>query len=312
MSTITVSATSSERIAAALSLLFCRLPQEERQEQIKEALISIERGDLAQEGLLSATLDGELVGVVLFVMQPDLTAYVWPPVVAGDLSEHEIGHALLEELKCRIDAAGTWLGQCLVEPEAATDREILSRSGFIHLADLRYLCRRLTDPLPPHSPIEFETQTFEPSSKLSRERFATLLERTYVGTRDCPGLNGLRTGEEALDSHALVGEFNPQLWKLYRVNSDDVGVLLFGIYPDRNAWEVAYIGVVSEHRGKGYSRGMMQNGLHEASRAGCDTVLLAVDSQNHYAGRVYNDLGFSELAVRSVHVHTNKRHGIDE
>ncbi|MCH7687206.1 MAG: GNAT family N-acetyltransferase [Planctomycetes bacterium] len=72
------------------------------------------------------------------------------------------------------------------------------------------------------------------------------------------------------------------------------------------------MGVVPEHRGKGYSRAMMQNGLHEASRAGCDTVLLAVDSQNHYAGRVYDDLGFSELAVRSVHVHTNTRHGIDE
>ena len=309
---ITVSATSSERIATALSLLFSRLPEEERQEQITEVQCSFERGELALEGLLSATLEGDLVGVALFVMQPDLTAYVWPPVVAADRSEHEIGHALLEELKRRIDAAGAWLGQCLVEPEAATDREILSRSGFDHLADLRYLCRWLTDPLPPRSPIEFETRMFEPSSQLSRSRFATLLERTYRGTRDCPGLNGLRTGEEALDGHALVGEFNQHLWKVYRVESDDVGVLLFGHHPDRNAWEVAYMGVVPEHRGKGYSRGMMQIGLHEAAAAGCDTVLLAVDSQNHYAGRVYADLGFSELAVRSVHVHTNKRQGIDE
>ncbi|MCH7988966.1 MAG: GNAT family N-acetyltransferase [Planctomycetes bacterium] len=309
---ITVSATSSERIADALSLLFSRLPAEEHQEQIKEAQSSIERGDLALEGLLSATCDGELVGVALFVMQPDLTAYVWPPVIVENRSEFEIGHALLEELKRRIDAAGAWLGQCLVEPEAAVDREILNKSGFLHLADLRYLCRRVTDPLPPRSPIEFQTQTYDPLSKLSRERFATLLERTYVGTRDCPGLNGLRTGDEALDSHALVGEFDPLFWKVYRVDSDDVGVLLFGNLPERNAWEVAYMGVVPEHRGKGYSKGMMQNGLHEAAAAGCDTVLLAVDSQNHYAGRVYEDLGFSELAQRSVHVHTKLRHGIDE
>ncbi len=119
---MTISATSSERISAALSLLFSRLPEEEREEQIQEALSSIEKGDLSQEGLLIATLDGELVGVALFVMQPDLTAYVWPPVVDGDRSEHEIGHALLEELKRRIDAAGAWLGQCLVEPDAAKDR----------------------------------------------------------------------------------------------------------------------------------------------------------------------------------------------
>ncbi len=309
---INVSATSSEWIAVALSLLFSRLPEEERKEQIKEARSSIERGELAQEGFLSATLDGDLVGVALFVMQPDLTAYVWPPVVAGDRSEHEIGHALLEELKRRIDAAGAWLGQCLVEPEAAMDREILSRNGFDHLADLRYLCRSLTDPLPARSEFEFETQAYEPSSQISRKHFASLLERTYVETRDCPGLNGLRTGNEALDSHALVGEFDPLLWKAYGIDSDDVGVLLFGNHPDRNAWEVAYMGVVPEHRGKGYSQGMMQNGLHEAAAAGCDTVLLAVDSQNHYAGRVYDELGFSELAVRSVHVHTIKRHGIDE
>jgi len=294
-----------------LSLLFSRFSETERVEHVKEVLEAVEKKELSLDGLILAEIDGDPVGVVLFIMQPDQTAYVWPPVIPDHPLSEGIGRAILEELRSRIDKAGAWLGQCIVDPEAANEREVLNRNGFIHLADLRYLSRSLNDPLPKRTSTPFQTVSYKPASRFSRERFANLLDRTYVGTLDCPGLDGWRSSEEALESHLQVGEFDPQLWRVYRVGSDDVGVLLFGNHPDRKAWEVAYMGVVPEFRGKGYAHGMLLCGLYEASEASCETVLLAVDDKNHYARKIYDNLGFDELTVRSVYVCRGKQYRID-
>ena len=73
-------------------------------------------------------------------------------------------------------------------------------------------------------------------------------------------------------------------------------------HPTKDAWEVVYMGVVPDARGKGYGRAMLWHGLDEARRAGRGSVLLAVDGKNLYANRIYDDLGFIEVASRAVHV----------
>lgn len=304
---ITVSTAEFSGKNAALELLFEELHESERAASIQELLHVVEKNDLSLDGLLVAEFDDQVVGAGLYLLQQDRTAHVWFPVVTGYVPASEVYDAILSEIRQRIVAEGAWLGQCLIEPEKTVQRETLIRNGFGHLADLRYLCRALKDPLPEPPSISFDVHSYEPSSAESHRRFVTLLEQTYSGTLDCPGLNGLRSAEDMLDSHRLAGEFHSTLWKIYSVDSEDVGVLLFSSHSEQNAWEVAYVGVSPAYRGKGYSRAMLLCGLAEAFEQDCDSVFLAVDAQNHYAGKVYSDLGFEELAVRSVHVHSGKQ-----
>lgn len=286
-----------------LPLLFAHSPPAEQVAHVHEVLESVGRGEISLDGLLTARQRGKTVGVALYVHQPDETIFVWPPAVSSAADKTDsITDILLGAIRQHVDRSGVWLAQCLLEPESASDRAALSRNGFPHLADLHYLRRPLTEPLPPLPRSLLHTEVYRPAENTGR--FARLLERTYAGSLDCPALDGLRNGEQALRSHRAAGKFDPARWKIYRVAESDVGVLLLNAHADQNVWEVVYMGIVPEARGQGYGRAMLLTGLHEAQAAGCESVLLAVDGRNHYAINLYRSLGFCEWMVRSVHTRT--------
>jgi ribosomal protein S18 acetylase RimI-like enzyme len=296
----------SSRWSQALSALFSRLPDEDRELAVGEAMEAAASGELLLDGLFLAERDATAVGAVLSMIQPDGTALVWPPVISPTFEQDstqaardDLADGLLAEVCRRIDTAGAWIGQSLLDLEATDDRNTLARNGFEHLADLVFMERSLSDPLPPESPVEFERLTYADSA--NHQQFARVIEQTYIETRDCPGLNGLRTGAEALSCHRSSGEFDASLWTLYRVDGADVGLLLFNFHPDRDAWEVVYMGIVPEARGQSYGEAMLIHGLHAAHAAGRAAVFLAVDSKNKYARGLYDRLGFIETGTQAVH-----------
>lgn len=300
-----VSSVPRDERAATLSLLFGLSAEADRDAQVKEMLAAADRGEISLDGLLCATAGTRTIGATLYLPQADGSAFLWPPRVESGHDRDGVVDALLAEVRRRIDQLGLWLGQAIVEPDAHTDREALGRNGFLHLADLYYLERPLNCALPPRGNVAFHTRDFSCDSK--REQFVRIVERTYSGTLDCPEFHGCRTPAEALESHRLSGQFDPRRWKIYSVDDEDVGLLLMNEHPAQNAWEVVYMGVVPEARGRGYGRAMLLEGLHDAQRAGRESVLLAVDSQNDYANRIYNELGFLELARRAVHARIRGR-----
>ncbi len=294
---------------AALTLLFNQLPPSEQKTAIADVLTALRRGRIANHGVLAAKSDGRMVGSILYLMQQDQTAFVWPPAAAA-ARVPATDDALLGEVVRRIDAANAWLGQCLLEIDRHTERAILDRNGFRHLTDLRFLVRRL-EHFPSALPITgpdgelLETVTYQPG--VNDARFARLIERTYVKTRDCPELEGTRTGEQALVSHQMSGEFDPERWKLYRWHGQDVGVLLMNDHPEQSSWEVVYLGVAHDCRGHDLGRRMLYQGLVAARAAQRFSVLLAVDCRNEYAGKLYDELGFVECDRRAVHLYLPKR-----
>ena len=301
MTSVTTAAPSEWE--TVLPLLFAHYPPEEQAAQVREVMQAAGRSEISLDGLLTARENGRTVGVVLYIDQPDDTVFVWPPSVSPAVKDRDrVADSLLSEIRRHVDRSGAWLAQCLLVPEAVEDRTALSRNGFSHLADLHYLRRPLAEPLSPVSPNLFQTEVFRPGTNSAR--FARILERTYTGSLDCPALDGLRNGEQALRSHRTAGTFAPARWKIYRVAESDVGVLLLNAHLDQNVWEVVYMGIVPEARGQGYGREMLLTGLHEAQAVGCESVLLAVDGGNRYALKVYELLGFRDWMVRSVHTRT--------
>lgn len=302
---LTVATARPDERDRALALLFARLDPDEQAEQIATLRRAEHRRELSLDGLVLARLNATPVAAAMLLPQPDRTAFVWPPVIDAEqlgpspVSAETVAEALLGHIVDRLDDADLWLGQCLLEPEETRDRRRMERNGFAHLADLLYLVRPVNEPLPAPEPRRLEALTYDPAS--NHDRFVRVLEKTYVNTRDCPALNGCRTGDQALFGHRLSGEFDPARWKLYRAEGTDVGLLLMNDHPDQDAWEVVYMGIVPEARGRGYGRAMLLSGLHEARSAGRRAVLLAVDARNRYALKLYRDLGFTELLTRSVH-----------
>lgn len=302
-----VTVAAAHRRAEALGLLFARHSESERRQAIAEILSAAAREELSLDGLLLAERNGAAVGAVLSVAQADGTMMLWPPAVAPEGREEPVAaevecvaDALLESVWRDALCGGMRMLQVLVDPEAEEDQQRLLRNGFQHVADLQFLERRLDRPLPPAGTSELTTIDFEPN--VNTDRFASVLERTYVGTWDCPRLNGARTGAEALRSHQLSGRFEPSRWKLFQSAGSDVGVLLLAEHPERNACEVVYLGVVPEWRGRGFGREMVLAGLRAAQSAGYAAMTLAVDAANLPARRIYRDLGFEQTTVQRAFI----------
>jgi mycothiol synthase len=311
---IRVAPAAPQEYQAALELLFDRLSPDERRNSIKDVLRSLSGGRIIRHALLTAWNDQQLVGSALYAIQRDRTAFIWPPrlrsgagAMAGEGdSDRAIADALVVAMRAGVDSAGAWIAQALLDPAAHDDANALDRNGFMHLTDLRFLVHMLAankvDPLAPPSPDEEpEIITFEPG--VNNERFARLLERTYVGTRDCPEVGGRRSGADALVSHTMSGEFDPRRWRLYRLAGKDAGVLLLNAHPEHSAWEVVYVGVAHDCRGKSLGQRMVLDALAAARGAGQTALLLAVDSRNDYASTVYDALGFVETDRKGVHVY---------
>jgi ribosomal protein S18 acetylase RimI-like enzyme len=301
---------ANDEYQAALGLLFDNLPIAQQKASIFDVLNALRRGRIARHGVLTARADDVIVGSILYMVQLDRTAFVWPPATSGKYREPALEDALLREVIHRVESADAWIGQCLVELNRKHEQETLERNGFKHLTDLRFLVRRLDHvldraprPAPDDEPLE--TITYQPGT--NDARFARLIERTYVETHDCPELEGTRTGEQALLSHRMSGDFHAEHWKLYRWRDQDVGVLLMNDHPDQTSWEVVYLGIAHDCRGNSLGRRILSQGLADAREARREAVILAVDCRNEYAAKVYDDLGFVETDCRAVHLYFPRR-----
>ena len=129
-----------------------------------------------------------------------------------------------------------------------------------------------------------------------------VLAKTYRGTLDCPELNEVRDAQQSLANHEATGSFSPDMWRLYRHDGDDVGVLLMVERPEQQAWEVVYLGVIETARRRGLARAMLVDGLQAARDAGAERLLLAADARNAPAIQLYQSLGFRLKSVRAAHV----------
>ena len=178
---------------------------------------------------------------------------------------------------------------------------MLHRHSFDHMADMFFMARMLTEkdfePPAGNKDIDFETFT-----DANAGRFASVIERTYEQSLDCPFLDGFRNGADALVSHRLSGSFDPAGWRLYRIDDQDAGVLLMNEHPDQDAIELVYFGIVPEFRGKRLGRAILADGVQAAALTRRAAMFLAVDCGNTYANALYGELGFAELARRRVMV----------
>src|SRR4029077_10608305 len=116
-----------------------------------------------------------------------------------------------------------------------------------------------------------------------------------------------RGGEDSLEAHRATGRFTPHAWRLYRSGGKEVGVLLLAEHPDRDVWEVAYLGVVPDARRRGIGRAMLHDGLALARGSGRSSIEIAVDAGNIPALGLSRALDFSAARRFAVHLRLRRQ-----
>ncbi len=319
MRPLVVPATGS-RLRTALSVLYSALASDEQAVRIANAETASADGSLDLSHLLLAELNHEPAGALLLSIQETGIGSVWPPIVAPQFSEptraphlvEVIEDALLQKAASQLDASDAWIGQSLVNIGQIKEQAALTRNGFRYLTELIFFERsRSSDSLvttqtsvAASAPVSRLTSATYRASR-DRLRFASLLEATYFGTLDCPELNGVRSAAQSLANHEAAGNFRSDMWRRYRFNGADVGLLLSVNRPEQRGLEVIYLGVIESARRRGVARAMLSDSIQLAQKAGVERMLIAADVRNVPARRLYESLGFVENSrkVACVRLH---------
>jgi ribosomal protein S18 acetylase RimI-like enzyme len=194
-------------------------------------------------------------------------------------------------------SAGARFAQSLLSPDDENANKRYAQGGFTHGGDLIYMTAdpSQTPSARPHSP--FAIDNFRAGDE---SRLAALIERTYVGTLDCPGLDGLRETADVIEGYKAVGDFRPELWLFAHHEGRDIGCLLINMHPDVLHAEIVYVALTPEVRGRGWGEVLTRLALQLAHRERAERLVLAVDAANRPAIRIYKELGFVEFDHRSV------------
>jgi GNAT superfamily N-acetyltransferase len=281
----------------ALALVLCELAPTQRRDVANSLLQINDEAELAREPLYVALSGGELRGAAWGQRQPGNVAVFWPPQLANSEDRHA-AFSLAEAVVRDLDQAAVDLTQSLlVAPDAATIA-ILQHVRFRHLADLLYLsCEAARFPSAAPLPCSLE---FEHYSIRERSRLMRLVERTYEGTLDCTALDGARGIDDIINGYQATGVFRAENWFFVRADGRDVGILLLADHRAARHWELMYMGLVPEVRGRGWGRQIAQYAQWLARRANVERLLVAVDAANSPAAAVYRSTGFEIWERRSV------------
>ena len=289
----------------ALEILYRRVPGSLRPRLVSDALLEADRGLIDLSGLwVARRRGGRVVGALLSQPLAGKAAAVWAPEVDASWGRAATAVSLircaLEDLRAR----GFILAQALLDesapPQGAKD---LAAGGMPHITDLVYLEGDTEQPVavkPGLPPIDW--LPFGPETEAD---FREVLEETYEGSLDMPELEGLRSLDDVLASHRAGGRFRPERWVVGRVRGEPgaSAVLLLSDLPDRNAWEVAYLGLTPAARGRGLGRAVLAHAAVLA-RPYVKRIELAVDVRNFPAHQLYRRAGMIPFDHRAVHIAT--------
>jgi ribosomal protein S18 acetylase RimI-like enzyme len=286
----------------ALEVLYRRVPVTLRPKLIANALGEAERGLIDLSGLWIAQRRGRILGALLSQPLAGRAAAVWAPEVNVTWWRSATAVALIRAALADLKSRGFIIAQALLDESAprhgASD---LTQGGMPQITELVYLERSTRVPLyvrPEIPPLFWES--FGPATEVD---FRAVLQATYCGSLDMPELEGIRSLDDILASHRAGGRFVASRWQMGHVRSEpaSAAVLLLSEIPDRDAWEVAYLGLTPPARGRGLGHAVLAHALAMAAEY-APRLELAVDVRNYPATRLYRATGFIPFDQRAVHL----------
>jgi L-amino acid N-acyltransferase YncA len=284
-----------QELDEGLALAFGHLSSSERSARTEAAHGAISNAHDAGQ-LWLARQGGVLKGAVWIGRHGADSATVAEPKIAPEASREMATHLLAAALAGLESRGVRWI-QALVEPESESAAEPFFACGFRHVCDLVYLaCERRS--FPTKAPVA-ELQ-FIPYPLQMHRRLTAVVEQTYQGSLDCPGIEESRAAADMLASYQTAGPADPARWLLVQFDDHDVGCLLLADHADANQTEIQYMGLAPEWRGKGWGLAILRQAQWLASRSRMVRLTAAVDAANAPALQIYDAAGFIEWHRRRV------------
>jgi mycothiol synthase len=248
--------------------------------------------------LLAAELNANLQAAVWAEQFPGRTAVVAAP--AGP-SVDLAGEQLLGELHRVLRENDVALVQAALTPAQTQEAKRLERGGYRWVADLLYMAASNTAFPDAAWQLPFSLAAFQPG--LDEERLLNVIDQTYLGTLDCPALDGLRKTSDVLAGYQAIGAFDPSRWLFVRSELGDVGCLLLAEHAG-GQWELVYFGLIPSVRGQGWGIELVRWAMWLARAGGAEQMVLSVDAANTPARRSYELAGFRAWEIRRVFVNS--------
>lgn len=283
--------------AEALQLVYSRLDAPERERQVAHVLALAATHTNSLAGLFVARAADRLCGAILVDLQPGRVAYLYPPGATGSVPRAEVCAELLRTAIAYCEANRVRIVQSLLETDSSALAEALGAAGLRHTLDLLYLVST-REVFPRERPAS--KLTFEPFQEDQRARLAAIVERTYEQSLDCPALDAARDIDDVLEGYRQTGDFDVARWLIVRQEERDIGCLLLTDYPAHDQWELIYMGLVHEVRGRTLGVDVTRYAQWLTGCAGRERLVLAVDAENAPALAMYAACGFVAWDRRSV------------
>ncbi len=306
-----------EARAAALEVLYRRVPEALRYRLIVEVLDEAARGEIDLSGLwVARERAGRIVGALLTQPLAGKAAAVWAPEVKPSWRRPALAAGLIQAALADLKGRGFRLAQAVLDesagPRAARD---LTRGGMPRVTELLYLERDTALPLSnaarrsirglirrrgPCACSYFEWQPFEPALEAE---FRSVLQATYVGSLDMPELEGARALDDIMEGHRAAGRFDGRAignWDASPANrSRGRAPHGRGTRPRRLGGDLPGLDSRSARPRPGPRRAAARS---ELARTHVPRLELAVDCRNTPATRLYQSTGFVARDRRAVHL----------
>ena len=253
---------------------------------IDNVLRSNASGQLILDGVWIAEQGGAAVGGVVRSLGRDRVAQLWEPGGRSTLVCDALQQVAVDESI----ADGAVFCQLLT---ATTPRSL---QAITHYCDLLILARDVPAvDLPVRSSRLIYTSIGATSPGLT-----ALLSRTFIGSSDAAGLHHLQTAAQSAAGLHDVADSGDRFWLMATLDDRPVGLLLLAEHNEMAAWEIAYLGLVPEVRGRGFGRELVREAVASVARSGGGLAFLAVDSGNDVARHVYGRAGFAIVDGKQV------------
>ena len=251
------------------------------------------RQNLDISNLWVAQNGDQMLAACLVVPSPGRTGMIFISPIR-DRGGLEITGKLISATLGGVDRQRVRLVQALLDPGQHYETKALVDAGFTSLAELIYMQRRTErGDASLLLPDGLEAVVWSPQA---RPLFTDAILGSYEQTRDCPGLVGLREIDDIIAGHMAAGIFEPDLWLALHHRGEPAGVMLLNRMAHDAAVELVYLGLTPRWRGHGLGRVLVTRGIAQAHARGLRNMLLAVDSANAPAKRLYESLRFSAHA----------------
>lgn len=303
----------------AISLMITENDPDAIEREVENIFASVRAGQLDLTHLLIATTGQNILAAQLMVAQRDKTAILWPAAIDPAFQEKELKNShLLESIQEALLKKTILLAkkEACVQIQTTVEQNDTIRSAFYERNGLPAIGEILFMQRPASTSCSADDSNEQASNReqtadslklvpvseaISDQFLGELLLGTYIDSADFPELQHDRDATRSLLTHRLQGEYHPDHWFVIKQDETAAGVLFFSWHPDMEQWELTYLGILPEFRGRGIA-GKAIGKIFQHPTHKNNAVFLGVDSRNHYAIRLYESHSFVLLSRQKVHV----------